>query len=204
VLLDKLCDHLTGSVDMIIAVDNAPIPAVTLRPDRHVVHYPETPINLSRAWNIGFTESDKLATRAGHSEWDIIVLNDDVVLPTDWVQAVCTALRTYDVTAACSDPYGTLREPLVKREPDNTLTTRMCPWAFVLRGERHMRANEDLRWWWGDTDLEWQICHAGGLVMLPGYRTENLLANTTTIGVFAEQAGRDRLTFIEKWGLAPW
>jgi hypothetical protein len=80
----------------------------------------------------------------------------------------------------------------------------MCPWAFVVRGELGLRADEKMRWWWGDTDFEWQAIQAGGVLMLPGYTALNTLANSTTHGVLAEQAGRDGETFALKWGGRPW
>jgi hypothetical protein len=80
----------------------------------------------------------------------------------------------------------------------------MCPWAFILRGEVGLRADEKFGWWWGDTDLDWQACAAGGVLLLPGPVPANTLANSTTVGALAEQAGRDGQYFTAKWGRRPW
>jgi hypothetical protein len=155
-------------------------------------------------WNRAFALIETTARIMNESKWDVIVLNDDAVLPDGWLDYVTSALREGSAAVACTDPYGTLTMPLLKTRPDGNIQTRMCPWAFVVRGELGLCADEDLRWWWGDTDFDWQACNAGGVLLLPGYTTQNTGANSTTHGALAEQAGRDGETFVQKWGWRPW
>lgn len=169
----------------------------------HVVRYDEQPPHLYRMWNVGLDVINELRFPQD-PEFNVIVLNDDALLPPGWVDVVTKALREHDVVAACSDTYGAVRTPTVFRTRDNRLFRRMCPWAFALRGETGLRADESFRWWWGDTDVDWRVREGGGLVMVPGFQVGNAHANSTTVGVLAEQAGRDRETFGRKWGVVPW
>ena len=205
---------LAGQVDTVIVVDNASEPPAVdawlqgqqpmLTCEIVFTDHPDSPPNLSRMWNIGLDVAAGHAQMAGHDTWDVAVLNDDAVVPAGWYEACTAAMRDSPAVVGCSDPYGSISAPLLRTEPDNHLMTRECPWAFVVRGESGLRSDETLRWWYFDTDLMWRARRAGGTVMIPGYLTQNTLANSTTVGELAEQAGRDRDRFAEIWGHVPW
>lgn len=164
-----------------------------------VLHDDEQPPNLSRMWN---TALDEVSRRTrGVDEWNVALLNDDAGVPPGWVAAVTTALRSNGAAAACTGPVNRVT---LKTAHDRELATRMCPWAFVLRGELGLRADERLRWWWGDTDLDWQARLAGGVVIIPGHPVTNAYANSTTTGELLVQSGRDGEEFARKWGSRPW
>jgi hypothetical protein len=76
---------------------------------------------------------------------------------------------------------------------------RMCPWAYVVKGELGLRADESLLWWYGDDDFCRQAIDAGGVLQVPGPPVLNAHAVETTVGVLAEQAEKDRITFEAKW-----
>lgn len=213
--LGRLVAQLAGSCDCIMIVDNASDPAVeavTLlesvlphTPDLHVIRDEEQPPNLARLWNVAFKEIARLEGLKGSSVWDIAVLNDDVELPDGWYDHVASVLRTHDVLAASGDAYGHVTTPILRREPHNHLMARMCPWAWIFRGECGVEADEKLRWWWQDTDIEWRLAMAGGVIVVPGFIAKNVGANSSTVGVLMEQAAKDRATFAEKWGRPnPW
>lgn len=218
--LARLVKQLDGQADTIVIIDNASDPSVSEVELRALVNLAnvivlrdeEQPPNLYRLWNLGFDAiaacHDVNATRADVSQWDIAVFNDDTSIPDGWydyVAAPLSASRSTAAAAACTDPYGILQLPMIKTQSgDGNINVRMCPWAFVVRGELDLRADESFGWWWGDTDFDWQACRAGGVLLLPGYTTQNTLANSTTHGVLAEQAGRDAVTFQHKWGFRPW
>ena len=204
------CDHL-------VIIDNAsdpPVPKFEIdewpagrsgQPHScwiKVVRDDEQPPNLSRLWNVGLNLAANLYR--GLPAFDVAVLNDDAVPPPGWWDAVSGAMRANGAAAACSDPHGTLTSPLVKVQPDGDIMGRMCGWAFMLRGEAGLRVDERFRWWFGDTDLDWRARRTGGMVVVPGFAAGNTGANSSTVGVLAEQAGRDRETFTEVWGYAPW
>jgi hypothetical protein len=187
----------------VIVVDNGSDPPADVEAAAVIVDY-EQPPNLSRLWNLGINLADKLASDAGQQFWDVAVVNDDAVIPDGWYTACSRAMRSVGAMAASSDPHGRITTPLVKTSPDRDVYTRMCGWAFLLRGEGGLRADEDLRWWWGDTGIDWEARRAGGAVLIPGFPVSNRHANFTTRGALAAQAGQDRATFEAKWGPAPW
>lgn len=215
--LMSLVKQLDAQVDTILVIDNAsnpPVGEVELRvlcdhANVVVVRDDEQPPNLYRLWNFGFdliTENQSMAYGL-KQPWDVAVFNDDTSIPDGWYDYVAAPLahRSTAVAVSCTDPYGILTAPLLKTlSGDGNINVRMCPWAFVVRGELGLRADESFGWWWGDTDFDWQACRSGGVLMLPGYTTQNTLANSTTHGVLAEQAGRDAATFQLKWGFRPW
>lgn len=211
--LNALLGNLHGQSDVVIVIDNASEPPVSdfdvlSRIDVEwaaIVHDPEQPPNLYRLWNFGFDIARECAAQT--DTWDVAMFNDDAVVPPGWFDAVAAALRSGPYAAASSDPYGRIGAHtggLVKTAPDGDLMTRMCPWAFAVRGELALRADERFGWWWGDTDFDWMCRQSGGVVIVPEYIVHNSLANSTTFGALAEQAGRDRVTFAEKWGHNPW
>lgn len=198
-------------VDTIIVVDNASDPparetllvpgAPMTRYGVVVLDYPDWPPNLSAMWNVGLDAAAEYARAATHGAWDVAVLNDDAVVPDGWYEACSAAMRAGPAVVGCSGPVAA---PLLKTEPDRELHTRMCPWAFVTRGEAGLRTDETIRFWWFDTDWDFRARQAGGVVLIPGYPTQNTLANSTTVGELAGQAGRDGETFAAKWGQRPW
>lgn len=165
-------------------------------------------LNLSEMWNKGLQLIELTAKIMREQAWNVAILNDDAVLPDGWLDYVCNPLdiakRDSAPAVSCTYPYGNVANPLLKTQPDHNINTRMCPWAFVTRGELRLRADESMKWWYSDTDWDWVACQSGGVLLLPGYTTQNTGANSTTVGELAEQAGRDGLTFQAKWGNRPW
>jgi GT2 family glycosyltransferase len=215
-MLAELVAIVSREVDAVFVIDNASDQPVSTRALREACEYPrgeivvlrddEQPPNLSRLWNIGLDAVDEEGSDANRPEmvtWDIAVLNDDALPPTGWLTAVSNAMRSDErkPAAACMLP---LYELVLKTEPDRELHRRLDGGAFMLRGELGLRADERMRWWWGDTDLDWQARAAGGTLLVPGPPVPNRLANSTTVGELALQGGRDGEVFKEKWGYRPW
>lgn len=212
--LRSLVRSLVDQCDAIYIVDNASNPPVTADvfandklPSGGVLIIPddEQPPNLSRFWNVGLNAIAAGAHHMSLTKWDVAILNDDAVVPGGWYDYVAAKLReTPGVRVACTNAYGVSHAPLTKHEPDRDVTTRMCPWAFVVPGELGQRADERFRWWWGDTDWDWTARQNGGVTIWPGLQVFNTGANSSTVGELAVQAGRDGQAFAEKWGLRPW
>ena len=166
-----------------------------------VIRDSEQPPNLSRLWNMGLNQIS-LVANPGHK---VAVLNDDTRIPPGWFDAVSEAMDRTGAAAGCSSPWnGRLTQEILKTVPDSDIVNRMVGWAFILRGSAKIRAYEALRWWWGDTDMDWQARARGGMVIIPSHRVDNLYPNASTTGVLAEQAGRDRETFKKIYGWNPW
>lgn len=210
--LDRIVRSLRHQVDVIIVVDNVSSPPVQRHDFKRitgecdmlvVIYYPHPP-NLYEMWNTGLATAQAWAIATGELRYDVGVFNDDADVPPGWFDAVSHALRGEDVAAASSHIFGDRQDVQFHNVPGGSIVDRMCPWAFVVRGELELRADEDFRWWWGDTDFEWRCRQSGGVIIIPGFTVANTLANSTTVGALAEQAGRDRETFQQKWGGCPW
>lgn len=209
-LLNELVSSIHNDVDLIVVVDNASTPVVSVdEVGSHativVIHDDEQPPNLSRLWNVGLDSVSAFMSELNVDTYDVAIFNDDTMIPTGWFDDVTGHLRAHPTAAVASRAsHGSVGSVIEKLEPDSDLAHRMCPWAFVTRGELSIRADETIRWWWGDTDFDWQARQRGGVLIIPGEPARNALANSSTVGALAEQAGRDREAFARKWGYNPW
>lgn len=198
--------------EVVIVIDNASDPPVRAQDlpalgqvGGCVLGIPDQPPNIAYMWNRALD----LATNSRANEpgpWWIAVLCDDTVIPDGWYAAVVDAMVATGAAAGCSNPFGHQHPPQLKMVPDGDIMGRMPGWAFILDGTKGLRADETMRWWWCDTDLDWQARQAGGMVMVGGHTVPNRLPNDYTVRVaeLGEQAGRDGETFAAKWGQRPW
>lgn len=208
-LLKQCVAAISTQADFVVIIDNASDPPVTRRdfpPSvklMAIINEPLQPPNLSTFWNIGFNYINHLHLAP---QWDVAVLCDDVVVPDGWFETVSIGMRANGAAAASTHQWYEVPTPILKNAPDNDLTNRMCGWAYVVAGEKNLRADEDLHWWWCDTDMDWQARNNGGMVIVPGPVAKNIHPNDWTYRVpgLAEQTGTDGQTFARKWGSRPW
>jgi glycosyltransferase involved in cell wall biosynthesis len=201
-LLWECVESVFPQVDHLIIVDNASVPPV---PDDEwpanatVVHDPTQPPNLSRLWN---TQLDSIQATEPGPRWDVVLLCDDVLMPSDWFDRVSTALRAHPTAAAASThSYTPIEEAYLLSHLSNDVN-RMCPWCFMLPGERGLRADETMHWWYTDTDVDMRARQSGGTLIVPGpiATNERVGEYTNSKPELAEQAGRDGEVFQAKWG----
>lgn len=207
-LLVRCVNALQPQVDLIQLIDNASDPPVT----KSGFSFPMSvflmrnmmqPPNLSALWNIGLRAVEQVAFARREETWDVAVFNDDAVAPPGWFVVVSDAMRKFDGVAACSGGVG--NDPVVYGSGVTpAVHNRLQGWAFMLRGEKKIRADEMFRWWCGDDDLSMVARNGGGLVVVPGLHVPNFLENTTTTGVLLDQSARDMEFFVQKWGIRPW
>jgi len=223
--LRRCVEAIAPQVDLVVVVDNASDPPIMADilggPSEHLAigRDEEQPPNLSRLWNSGLAgvrlwlwDRPGVEQFEGHTitmdRWDVAVLNDDAVPPPGWFDAVAGAMRNLGCDAASSDPFDMLPPGhtfVYRASAPMGVTTRLAGWAMMLRGEwGGAYFDERLRWWFGDDELSLRAREAGGLVHVGGFPVPNTLADTSTTGVLAEQAGRDRATFVEITGRQPW
>ena len=209
--LARLVNQLHDDGVICIIIDNGstlPFLEVWDDPQTVVLHDDTKPPQLYRFWNLGLQFAEENAVVHGAAQWNVGIFNDDALVPQQWWKTVEFALRCYNTPSppaiACTHPYRPLGDPIVHVTPNRVLHDRMCPWAFMLRGELSLRADERFKWWWGDTDFEWQATLAGGVLIVPGPLVINEHADSTTHGELMEQAGRDGVQFQVKWGQRPW
>lgn len=201
--VESLSPQVTG---LVMVVDNASSPPVTgleTFSNVWVVPEPMQPPNLGTIWNRQLDAIASIEAAAGSAEWDVAILCDDSPVPPGWVQTVSEAMRQFGASAASTHSYGEINEPYVLRQLSNG-ADRMCPWAFMLPGERGLRADDSMHWWYVDTDLDWRARQDTGTLVTPGPVVANLKVGeyTVTRPELGEQAGRDAETFHRKWGLS--
>lgn len=192
--------------DVVLVVDNGtnkPMPEPgdekTLTP-YYLLRDDQQPVNLSALWNEGLAWCEEDAKQTGATEWDVAIINDDVLLPEYWLTNVQGEMRRTPAVAACTGPTTILHT-----QPGPVpLHLRMTGWAFMLRGETGLRVDETFQWWFGDSDLDWNARQNGGMLMFSGPVPENRCANGYTTGERAAQAGRDHAAFLAKWGMTAW
>ena len=204
--LQRCLESLTGQVDVAIIVDNGSSPPIDPADISKilpviVIRDPQQPPNLSQLWNVGIAA---VAALAGNECWHVAIVNDDAVVPPVWMGSLVSAMEIRGATAGCYDPHSPVGMPRLYREPLISVMDRMVGWAFVLHGCDGLMADEDLRWWYGDTAIDVQARKMGGTLIMPGDQVHNYRANASTTGILAEQAGRDRATFEAKYGPVPW
>jgi hypothetical protein len=167
-----------------------------------VLPYDQELPNISAMWNLGLLEAEVGSYAMPH---DVAVLNDDAVVPPGWFDQVTAAMRETGAAAGCASQDEDLDSPFLQTTPDTDIGRRLSGYAFILDGADGLRADEQFRWWWGDTDLDWRARQQGGTVLVPGVPVEHPPnGSTPTTGVLAQIAGDDRQRFIDKWGSAPW
>lgn len=194
----------------VVVIDNASDPPINLRAwqlaaldDLYVIHDPEQPPNLSRLWNVGLNHVAR--QQPCDDEYIVAILNDDVQPPPGFVEQLGRAILARSAAAAFPAPTA-LADYVLRDAGPVPLTHRMTGFAFALRGTAGLRADERLRWWYGDDDLDWTARQAGGVIGVSGLRVEHAHPNgwQQTHPELLEQAGHDRETFVSKWGRAPW
>lgn len=209
-MLDDLIDSLKGQVyDVIVVANNwqrsdparrlessgLPVVVVEGGDDR----------NISRWWNIGIDLAAQHAAWLGDTEWNTVVANDDVIVPEGWVESMSAAMRSTPAVLAYPDQCGGHQQILHTKAEPVDLRQRITGYAYMLRGETDLRADESMAWWYSDDDLDWQARQQGGALLVPDLSVEHRAPNLSTDErpELQQQAGRDRETFIAKHGKAP-
>lgn len=207
--LAPLIDSLANENVVTCLVNNGDPIGIFKQPGVPRPHYAiniDMPIpNLSRMWNIGLDQAYHLADSRGQEDFIVAVLNDDVSLPAGFMRRLGEAIQLGGAAAAFPD-QNRVGPGLLTAPGPVPLAMRMCGYAFALRGSLHLRADEDLQWWYGDDDLDWRARQAGGVVRVAGLHVTHHDPNGYTARQpgLHEQAGRDRETFARKWGMTPW
>lgn len=215
-LADCIESLLAGpQVTRVVVVDNGSQPPVDVSswyPRVVVVSWPQDPPNISRLWNLGLAwveaEVQRMQRRGGlgWEEWDVLVANDDVVCPPDLVETLGKRMRVRGAAMAYPDQSGGRAEILHTVPGPVPLSQRITGYAFMLRGETGLRADESMAWWFSDDSLDWEAREHGGSLLVPGIPVQHRAPDVQTNArpELVEQTRRDRETFINRWGKAPW
>jgi hypothetical protein len=203
-LVRDLLATLSGQVQGTVVVDNNDVQDEFAVPGMKVmnIHHPGYPPNISELLNIGLNAID---TALAPPEWNVVLMNDDVLCPQGWVASLNDAMRATTAVMAYTDRQGR-REPVLytvpPRSPFDTATVCAC----MVRGEAHLQLDETMQWWYSDTDLDYRCRQMGGVLAVPGPIPEHLFPSVQTVNdpVLTAQANRDRETFDAKWHGVPW
>lgn len=209
-LLRECVTAIARQVQAVCVIDNASSPPIEYRavcPTAHTLIYDShQPPNLAVLMNVGFDWAQAYAWSQSFETWNVACLCDDVLVPPGWFDAVRSCVRATGAAAGSTHQVRQVSEPLLKTQPDSDIYNRMQGSACVFRGELGLRADEDMHWWWQDTDLDWQARTRGGMVIAPGPVATNRLPNdyTNARPELAQRAGLDGEVFQKKWGFRPW
>lgn len=191
-------DAIADQVDRVIVVSTGDTMWLN-RDVARVLTTPQNP-NISRWWNYGLASAARQAKVDRAPEWDVAVLNDDAIVPPGWMQGVLDAMNRGGAVAGCSGNH----DVVLRSAEAVPLDMRMQGFAFVLNGERGVRANEDLHWYFTDDHIDWESRKAGGMAMVSGYPVEHLYPNGQLTPELHEQIARDAQTFVDIHGKRPW
>lgn len=189
--------------DRTVVIDHASTPPVKVNCAQLI--RVDGPLNLSALWNLGLDTVAELAPPG----YAVAVLNDDLLLPEGTLERLAEAVVAEGASIAFPDVFGHLAagEVQVRRgQPGpHNLYTRMTGFCFLLAPGCPLRLDEELAFWYGDDDLEWRAIAENGTVRVGGLALQHLAPNEAVGNpALAEQAGKDRDTFIAKWGQPPW
>jgi hypothetical protein len=200
--LGNLTHDLVHYSDVRVVIVDTGYDRININHPRITVLQGRGPINIQRWWNTGLKHVYGLQD-GSDDEFTVAVLNDDLRVPPRFVEQLDVNIQRENAAAACPAP-GMRTAAFKVDQRGNTL--RMLGYAFALRGSLRLEADESFGWWYGDNDLDWRCRDLGGVVHVGGAWEgfAHLYPDSTTVGELAEQAGRDRETFVKKWGVAPW
>jgi hypothetical protein len=94
-----------------------------------------------------------------------------------------------------------------KPTPQPLAKKRITGYCFVVNGSHGLRCDERFKWWYGDDDADWQARrYHNGTWEVDDVTVKHLYPSESTNArpELLAQADRDRETFIQKWGKAPW
>ena len=203
--IESICHQATT----IVILNNGYLPGrISFQENRPNVFWTDLPQtdspNIQALWNVGIKFAE-LATRDIVDEWNVLILNDDVICPSNLVEQLNNRMRATSAVLAYPDQFGGTEEILHKEAAPVDLKTRITGYAYMLRGESRIRLDEGFGWWYGDDDLDWRCREAGGSLLVPGCAVEHRYPNAMTNAnpALVAQTAIDRQTFINKWGRAP-
>lgn len=225
-------ESIASQVDVLIVVwtDLAKEIPDEIRDMAKVVRAPSPEKNISVWWNTGLAIAAAHAAYGGHSEWNTLVMNDDVIAPSHLTKTLDVAMRS-DLAVTVTDPGDVLnlmraeryrlfpgvrptlvypnafddRWVLNTRPGSVDLRTRITGWCFMLRGEDWIFADQRMAWWYSDDSLDWTARQRGGALCVPGCAVTHLYPGKMTgeSAELTEQTHRDRETFNRIWSGVP-
>lgn len=192
-------------VDQVIFVTNGP--EHVRYTDCTTIHDVGDDANVSRWWNMG------LAAAAAHlrfrsdyngTKYDVAIINDDVIVPPGWFDAVSGKMREMKAAAACSGGLSPMPWLITHAGAVPGVPNPLLGFAFMVAGELGLRANEDIPWYFSDNFMDWESRLLGGTVVIPGFHVQHLYPNGQMTGELQEANARGAQAFKDYYGVMPW
>lgn len=163
-------------------------------------------LTISQMWNLGLELAEKKADGENHN---VAILNNDLQVPDDFLARLAHGLRLDDSHWISYPNWHS--GPATEFPPLTATPTHgggptgrsMCGWAFMMRGERGLRFDEQFTWWYGDDDIQRQVEARGGVVVCVGGCYANHLEpnkSTKESPELQRIAAEDMQRFHAKWG----
>lgn len=204
--LDRCLAAIRPQVDMVVLVKTKEFARHGHHPDPGLITFQDYgDVNISRWWNDGLFTAAETVMKQDHgpTKWDVAIINDDVIVPEGWFDAVTGTMRQLRAAAACSGGSG--RMPLLHTQAGPVpLHTRLQGFAFIIAGELGLRANENLKWYFTDDYMDWESRKLGGMVMVPGFHVQHLYPNGQMTPEIQAQTAVDAQVFQDLYGMRPW
>lgn len=160
--------------------------------------------NVSRWWNQGLEHVADWASTGGVSKWDVAIINDDVIIPPGWFDAVSSKMREMKCAAACSGGRSPMPWFINHVGPIPGVANPLQGFAFMVAGELGLRANEDIPWYFSDNFMDWESRKLGGTVVIPGFHVDHLYPNGQMTGELQEASAKGAQVFRDFYGVMPW
>lgn len=194
-------------VDDVIVIEGGPnarlFGAISDYGDHSFAIIREPELNISKWWNLGLNLVADRARENRWSRWNVVILNDDALLPAGWVDVVAAKMRQMYAAAGCTGNPNPI--PAFHTHAGQVdLATRMQGYAFMLAGEKGVRANEQLKWYFSDDHVDWASRQLGGMVSIPGYHVRHLYPNSQVTPEVQKMIAEDATKFVAYWGARPW
>jgi len=138
------------------------------------------PVNIHRWWNRGID-----VARTFGADY-IAVLNDDLKLKNDPINKIARSMHSMKAILGYPLPY----------------TGGLPGYCWLLDIKSNIRADENLRWWYGDNDIQFKAAMQGEFIYVP-CEVEHMHPNELTHSNpdLMELTKADRKYFEEKWDI---
>lgn len=190
----------------ILVIDNSDVPdRISWGLDMPVVYIDRDPApHIYKMWNEGIHRS---LNWARGFDFAVAILNDDVVLPNDFVGKTLSIMERHNPTIVFPNQFNHTSDIFNTQPGPTSLDMRVTGYCFVMNGAHGLRLDERFKWWYGDDDLCWRARSEGrGTYLIQDLTVQHLYPSESTNSSpeRSAQAGRDRELFIAKYGRAPW
>lgn len=214
-LIETLIVNQVGGRDKILVINNGGPVGLYVKDHATVIEDRNPGPHIYEMWNVGLSWADRMATVPSNpgvaKPHAVAILNDDVELPPNFAARMIECLRDTDATITFPDqgPGIINQQPIAghRNAPNNVMPQkRITGYAFVVNGTHGIRCDESFKWWYGDDDLDWQARqdYNGTWEVDVTVKHTHPGESTNARPDLIEQADRDRKTFVQKWGKAPW